>query len=87
MTSGYTIAIMLNHANHLPNFQHTNPRLEIEVREEGPILITKRRIIIAGNSVFRQEQTTESIDHMMQQVLEEEKWINKGLAQILYPDK
>jgi hypothetical protein len=70
--------IALNYPNSLPNFHNTFPRLCYEIEERGPILITRRYMILSAAYICREELITESVDHMLEQVLIENEWRQIG---------
>jgi hypothetical protein len=73
--------IPLNYPNRLPNFHNTFPMLHYSIYEDGPILITKRQVRLrAGSWIGHQEMKTESIDHIMSQIIAEYEWESIGIV-------
>lgn len=70
--------VQLSYGNTLPNFQNTFPTIGYEIQEQGPILVTRRYVSILGGIRFRQELITESVDHILSQVLVEDEWRRVG---------
>lgn len=78
MSNHISMHIPLDYANTLPNFQNTFPRLVYEIQEQGPILVTRRYMLLSSTYICRQELVTESIDHMLQQVITEDEFRRIG---------
>lgn len=77
-----TFDIPLNYPNRLPNFHNTYPSFHYEIYEDGPIFVTKREVRLSGGSqLMHREMTSESIDHIMDQILTEYQWQETGYVQ------